>query len=107
MYPEKLDATLARVARRRCAECHDRGKMPRREWTYITEPELNAFLSAPLARAAGGTQACGTPVFASAKDMDYVALLKTFEPVRELLAKTPRMDMAGAKPAPDVCRDCK
>jgi len=107
MYPDDLDAALTRVAQERCAQCHDRGKIPRCEWTYITEPELNSFLMAPLARNAGGTQACGTEVFKSRKDADYVALLKTFEPVRALLAKTPRMDMPGAKPAPDVCRDCK
>lgn len=62
-------------------------------------------IAPPLARAAGGTERCGAPVFASMDDPDYRAILDTFAPIATLLAQTPRMDMPGATPAPDVCRD--
>jgi hypothetical protein len=104
IYPEGLDRVLSDVAARRCAACHVEGKIPRREWTRITEPELNPFLVAPLAREAGGSQRCGTAVFPNREDPDYQAILSTFAPVERLLRERPRMDMPGAKPAPDVCR---
>jgi hypothetical protein len=107
IYPEKLDALLADVGRRRCAECHEEGAVPRREWTRITRPEYNGFLLAPLAKAAGGTERCGNAVFKSRDDPDYQAILKTLAEAEDALKKTPRMDMADAQPAPDVCRDCQ
>jgi len=107
LYPPKLDEVLADVAARRCAQCHEDGKVPRRVWTRIAEPELNGFLLAPLAQAAGGAQRCGPPVFETTEDADYQAILATFQPVRQMLAQTPRMDMPNAHPAPNVCRDRK
>ncbi len=104
IYPESLDTLLDDVAARRCAGCHQ-GGVPRKVWTRITEPEYNTFLRAPLARDAGGAQRCGEAVFASADDPDYQALLNAFAPAAALLRQTPRMDMANATPAPDVCRD--
>jgi hypothetical protein len=105
IYPENLDKVLARVARTRCASCHEGGKIPRRDWTRITEPELNPFLLAPLAREAGGSQKCGAPVFRDTADPDYQAILKTFAEVQEKLNENPRMDMPGGKPSPNLCRD--
>ncbi len=107
MYPQGLDAVLADVGKRRCAECHRDGAFPRREWTRVTNPQLNAFLLAPLARTAGGTERCGKAVFADASDPDYQTILATFTPVLELLAKTPRMDMPGAQPSCEVNRSCQ
>ncbi len=104
IYPANLDKTLAAVARRRCASCHAKGKIPRKVWTRITNPELNSFLLAPLAKAAGGTERCGKPVFVSKIDSDYQTILRTFDDVREMLRKRPRMDMPGGQPAPEVCR---
>jgi hypothetical protein len=107
IYPAQLDKVLADVGRRRCAECHKGGKIPRREWTRITEPGLNPFLLAPLPRDAGGNGKCGKPVFASKDDPDYQAIVATFEPVQAQLREVPRMDMAGAKPAANVSRSCQ
>jgi hypothetical protein len=107
VYPEKLDQVLGEVAKRRCASCHAEGKIPRRIWTRITNPQYNNFLRAPLAQSAGGTEKCGQAVFASINDPDYVAILETFQPIRKMLKETPRMDMAGGKPAPTLCRDRK
>jgi hypothetical protein len=95
IYPENLDRVLSDVGKRRCGQCHDKGEIPRRVWTRVTEPELNNFLLAPLA------------VFADAADPDYQAILATFETTTAMLKQTPRMDMPGGRPAPDVCRDCQ
>ncbi len=107
IYPEKLDQVLGEVAQRRCASCHKEGKIPRRIWTRITNPQNNNFLRSPLAKSAGGTEKCGQAIFASTDDPDYAAILATFQPVRNMLKKTPRMDMAGGKPASTLCRDRK
>lgn len=93
VYPASLDTVLADVASRRCAECHRDGKIPRLFYTRITNPQDNAFLLAPLAKSAAGTEACGRVVFASTADPDYQAILSTFIPVTEDLADCPRMDM--------------
>ena len=96
LYPVDLDKTLADVAKRRCAECHKNGAVPRPFWTRITNPQLNGFLAAPLAAAAGGSGACGKVVFRDASDPDYQAILKTFEPVAATMREKPREDMPGA-----------
>ena len=105
ILPADLDRTLADVAQRRCSGCHADGKFPRPVWTRITHPEMNNFLLAPLARAAGGSEACGKPTFQSTADPDYQAILKTFAPVTSMLRERPRMDMPGANPA-GVDRSC-
>lgn len=96
MLPEDLDATIKEVAARRCAECHRAG-VPRKFYTRVTNPQNNSFLLAPLAKDAGGTQACGKRVFASTADPDYRKILRTFEPVHALLKQRPRPDMEGFK----------
>jgi hypothetical protein len=92
MMPLELDATLDEVATRRCASCHRDG-IPRDFYTRVEQPELNSFLLAPLAHAAGGTEKCGQAVFSSKEDPDYQKILQTFEPIDELLKVRPRADM--------------
>ncbi|MDR1818419.1 MAG: hypothetical protein LBR07_09710 [Puniceicoccales bacterium] len=91
-YPETLDATLADVAKRRCAECHTTG-VPREFYTRFEKPELNSFLLAPLSRDAGGAQRCSRPVFRSKSDPDYQRILREFAPIRQRLKTRPRADM--------------
>jgi hypothetical protein len=105
LYPAELDAVLAEVARRRCDECHNGGKIPRQFWTRVVNPQMNNFLLAPRAKNAGGSGACGKAIFASAADPDYQAILRVFEPVLAQLRACPRTDMPGAKPA-EVDRSC-
>jgi len=107
ILPPGLKEALQQLGARRCAECHNGGKFPQREWVRITEPELNLFLLAPLARAAGGTQKCGRVVFQDRTDPDYQAILELFKPVQEMLARRPRMDMPGAQPDQSVSRLCQ
>lgn len=94
MMPLDLDATLSEVHTRRCASCHQDG-IPRKFYTRVMEPEKNNFLLAPLAEKAGGTERCAQPVFLSKDDPDYQKILKTFEPIHELLKERPRADMEG------------
>lgn len=108
MLPPDLKSTLAAVAQRRCAGCHEGGKaVGRKVWTRITNPHLNDFLLAPLARSAGGSEACGKAIFKDTRDPDYQAILKTFEPVARMLKEKPRDDMPGSKPDAAACRDCQ
>jgi hypothetical protein len=100
MTPPALEATLRKVVGKRCVSCHKPGgkgsaRIPRQAWLRITNPHLNNFLLAPLAKAGGGTEACGQPVFKSKTDPDYLAILRTFEPLHKLLKETPRKDMPG------------
>ncbi len=105
IYAPEVDKVLGEVIQRRCVECHQDGKAHRKEWTRVTEPELNNFLLAPLARAAGGTERCGKAVFQDKSDPDYSAILATLKPLEEGLKLKPRTDMPGAQVAPEVCRD--
>ena len=101
MYPSDLDKTLQAVAKNRCAGCHDGGKkIPRKVWTRVTNPQLNNFLLAPLAKAAGGTEKCGKAIFESKDDPDYKAILRTFDPLLETLKQRPREDMMAGVPDP-------
>ncbi len=94
MMPAGLDSTLAEIASRRCASCHDKG-VPRKFYTRMLKPENNSFMLAPLAKESGGTQKCGQAVFASKEDPDYQKLLEVFRPIQELLEERPRADMPG------------
>jgi len=107
MLPPDLEKVLNDVAARRCASCHKpvrgRAGIPRRPWVRVTNPQNNRFLLAPLAKSSGGTEACGKAIFAGTDDPDYQAILKTFEPIAELLRQRPRMDMVTDAPLPDDC----
>ncbi|MBI5393941.1 MAG: discoidin domain-containing protein [Verrucomicrobia bacterium] len=106
LFPADLPRVMDEVYARRCASCHagQRAQIPK-PWQArgeihdpflrVTNPHLNQFLLAPLAKAAGGTQRCGQPVFAGKDDPDYRAVLKTFEPVEQLIKDRPRNDMLG------------
>ena len=98
IYPADLDKVLTEVAQRRCAECHNEGKIPRRVWTRVTEPELNPFLVAPLAKSAGGLQLCGEPVFADKHDQDYRTMLARVEDASRRLQQHKRFDMPRFRP---------
>ena len=93
MLPPELAPALDKIGKRRCAGCHAGGRVPRAFYTRMLEPENNSFLLAPLAREAGGTEACGTAVFTSREDPDYQAILKTFDPIQKMIKDVPREDM--------------
>jgi hypothetical protein len=99
----QLAGVLKEVGSRRCAECHrDAPPMGRVRFTNV---DRNAFLLAPLAKSAGGTEQCGKAVFADRNDPDYQKLLKLFEPITKVLEENPRQDMPGSH-RPD-CETCQ
>ena len=97
ILPEALKSTIVDVAARRCVECHkdvkDVDSLPGSFFVRIDHPERNGFLRAPLSKGA-----CGKQVFAGPDDPDYQKLLGLFEPVRQMLARQPRMDMGPPEP---------
>jgi hypothetical protein len=118
MFPQDLTRVMDDVYARRCEACHAQKRISILttwrpvKWSggmgpwggmgvRIEHPHLNEFLLAPLARSAGGTEACGQPVFKDASDADYRSILHTFAGVAELMARRPRMDMPN--PAPSCC----
>jgi hypothetical protein len=107
IYPARLDTVLAEVAGRRCASCHQGGKVPRQFWTRIGNPQWNNFLMAPLSRAAGGSGRCGEGIFADQNDPDYRLILETFTPLLKQIAERPRTDMPGSTICSSVNRSCK
>ena len=67
-------AIVARHARR-CAGCHKPDDISRLDWIDIHEASGSVFLTAPLAKAAGGSGGCGQAVYRDKNDADYQAVL--------------------------------
>lgn len=105
IYPPELDKVLADVGQRRCADCHEEGKVPRTFYTRIENARNNSFLLAPLTKSAGGTGQCGQAVFTSTDDPDYQAILRTFEPALQALEARPRLDIVLAERDNGICPD--
>ena len=101
----ELRKVLQEVSARRCASCHSGPADPAAKKpgpvplgrVRFTNPHHNAFLVAPLAKSAGGSEKCGRAVFADTQDADYQKLLSVFDPIAALLKDNPRQDMPGAK----------
>jgi hypothetical protein len=99
ILPAALRNEFADVSKRRCASCHknmnDYFRTPDKDGFFLRldRPEHNAFMAAPLAKSAGGTEKCGKAIFADTSDPDYQKLLKTFEQPTQQLQDLPRMDM--------------
>ena len=111
--PADLGKVYGDVFKRRCASCHGRGAPAAKAATglgnvdaarfrgepsflRLTRPEKNAFLAAPLAKAAGGWQRYGEAIFASTDDVDYRKILQTFDSVLQEWKARPRMDLPAA-----------
>ena len=99
ILPPNFEAVFKEVAERRCVSCHKQRNntsvfsYPKSFAVRLDNPEWNRFLRAPLAKAAGGTEACGKAVFADIHDPDYQKLMQAFEPLKPQLEKNPRQDM--------------
>jgi len=99
ILPRGLKGAFADVAKRRCVSCHkgmnDVFRAPGAEKFFVRldRPERNAFMAAPLAKSAGGTERCGKAVFADTDDPDYRKLLEAFGETHQMLDERPRMDM--------------
>jgi len=96
---------LAGVYERRCVSCHqqDTGRIER---IAFHDPESSPALLAPLGKAAGGTEACGKPIFESRDDPDAQALLAALDRLKQEMADNPREDMLPQRP-PITDPDCR
>jgi len=102
LYPAELEPALQKVASARCNSCHAQG-IPRKFYIRVEKPELNNFLLAPLAKSAGGAEACGKAVFASKDDPDYRAILGAFRSTTALMRDKPRDDMLTSRTQTTAC----
>jgi mono/diheme cytochrome c family protein len=96
-YDIATDTDLLRqitaVHERRCAACHKVPEVTRLDWIDLRHPDRTLFLSAPLAKSAGGRGACKGAVYKDADDADY-------QPLRELVAAA--VKKAWAAPRRDL-----
>ncbi|MBN1489415.1 MAG: hypothetical protein JXA69_05805 [Phycisphaerae bacterium] len=91
----ELVQAITAVHAKRCGGCHAAPDVSRVDWIDIHQPERSLFLTAPLAKAAGGTEACGAAVYASADDEDYARVLERVRTAVEQAWALPRRDLAG------------
>ncbi len=111
--PDNFDALMADVSKRRCVTCHKEAenstdwmlKSKDRFYIRIDNPQLNSFLMAPLAKEAGGTAQCGSPVFKTTDDADYQKFMAAFDQLRQKLEQNPRYDMMPLEDQWDSCQD--
>ena len=101
----KIRGALKAVFDRRCASCHQE-EVARVERVSFTQVEESPALLAPLAKAAGGTEACGKAVFPNREDPDAQALLAALHALEEEIKTNPRMDMRAERP-PLLDPDCR
>jgi hypothetical protein len=64
----------------------------------LDRPEKSYLLRAPLAKSAGGLEACGEAVFADTNDPVYQKTLAAIEDAHRRLQEGKRFDMPGFRP---------
>ena len=92
-----IRAGLDDVFARRCASCHA-SDPERAHRVRFGDVEASPVLLAPLAKAEGGTQACGAPVFETRDDPDAQKLIATLRALAEEIRTNPREDMFAQRP---------
>jgi len=95
-----IGKALEDIHARRCRACHGEGDGRGDTWALSLawrDVASSRSLRAPLARAAGGWQRCGEPVFADRNDPDYRLLLGALTSLRESLEGNPRADLASVR----------
>jgi len=73
----------------------------------FTVPAESALLLAPLAKAAGGWERCGKPVFADATDPDLTALRAAIAQGKAALEAVGNFGHAGFRPNPQYLREMR
>ena len=90
-----LQKSLTDLHARRCAACHEAKTVTRLDWINLLDPSQSLFLTAPLAKEAGGRGKCGQPVYASQTDADYRAVRALVEAAVIKAWAEPRRDLAA------------
>ena len=90
---KELQKTITDVHRKRCVQCHAPDKVSRLDWVDLNAPEKSRFLTAPLAKTAGGTNHCGNAIYANQNDPDYAALRKVVDDAVKKAWQYPRRDL--------------
>jgi len=98
LVDQSLRAPLTKIFEKRCVSCHTKRGWDRIRRIRYPNIEKSPALLAPLAKSAGGTEACKKAIFADKNDPDYQTILKTFQKVPERVKKNPRLDMLGQRP---------
>jgi mono/diheme cytochrome c family protein len=86
---------LTAIHAQRCAACHQPAEVTRTDWIDIQRPRRSLFLTAPLARAAGGEARCGEPVYRDGSDPEYQAARTLVQSAVDRLWQHPRRDVRG------------
>jgi hypothetical protein len=73
----------------------------------LSRPEKSLLLLAPLAKRAGGQEACGPAIFADASDADYRKLLAAVAAAKQKLDQIKRFDMPGFHPRGEYLREMR
>ena len=89
----QLLSALGAAHARQCGPCHKPEEISRTEWINVLEPERSLFLTAPLARSAGGLQKCGPPVYNDRDDPGYQAVRRLVEAAVRKARENPRRDL--------------
>ncbi|MBM4001471.1 MAG: hypothetical protein FJ297_18375 [Planctomycetes bacterium] len=91
------DKSLRDVYGRRCAECHGKESDGRTGtwWRSLDRHDVKGsrMLTAPLSKAAGGSQSCAKVVFADTRDADYRTTFEALGAVAGRLRENPRADL--------------
>ena len=94
---------MKRNPKRACQSTPAASSLPktlRRPPINLTHPEESRILTAPLARAAGGLELCGKPVWTGRDAPAYQAALRVIRAWHDDLVAHPREDMPGSVPCP-------
>jgi len=102
------DALTAQHARL-CVRCHKPADVSRLDWIDIHNVRRSLFLTAPLAKAAGGTAKCSASVYQNTQNADYQAVLKLVTASVAKAWSSPRRDLQSLRrpqpPHEEVARD--
>lgn len=90
---EDLRQRLIALHAERCSACHKVDEVVRLDWISALDPKQSLMLTAPLARLAGGTGACGKAVYANRDDPQYQAVAGVIETAVLKAMDKPRRDL--------------
>ena len=91
----QLVASIAAIHARRCSGCHPAAEISRSDWIDLRRPEQSLFLTAPLAKEAGGTARCSESVYRDSSDADYQAVLQLVTSAVRRAWDSPRRDLSA------------